>query len=226
MTFRLFLVALFAVSLSGPVVADEPKPVSKWEKEVAAFERADLAQPPPKGALLFTGSSTIRRWTTMAQDLPGYEVINRGFGGSQIADATEFAERLIFPHAPRAVILRAGGNDLHAKKTPERVFEDFKAFVAKVRSKLPDAVIVYFSACPSIARVDETEATKALNSLVEKFCRETPNLKYLDAFDISLDAGGAPRAELFVADQLHLNEEGYKLLAARVREFLSRDFPR
>ena len=53
-----------------------PSPVAqaadfeKWEKEIAAYEQADRTSPPPKGALLFIGSSTIRLWKTLTQDFP------------------------------------------------------------------------------------------------------------------------------------------------------------
>src|ERR1051325_2365868 len=109
----------------------------KWEPEIAAYEQMDKTTPPPKGGLVFIGSSTIRLWKTLAQDFPGRHVINRGFGGSQIVDSTHFADRVIFPYEPSMVLLRAGGNDLWAGKSPEQVFDDFKAFVATVRSKLP-----------------------------------------------------------------------------------------
>src|SRR5207248_7013312 len=62
--------------------------------------------------LVFIGSSTVRMWKSLALDFPQQRVINRGFGGSEIVDSTHFAERVIFPYAPRMVLLRAGGNDL------------------------------------------------------------------------------------------------------------------
>ena len=93
----------------------------KWEKEIAAFEQLDRTNPPPKGALLFIGSSTIRLWKTLAQDFPEHRVINRGFGGSEIVDAAHFAERIIFPYEPRMIFLRAGGNDIHAGRVQRNV---------------------------------------------------------------------------------------------------------
>src|SRR5436190_3718497 len=72
----------------------------RWEKEIAAFEHMDATNRPPKGALLFIGSSTIRRWSTLAQDFPHHQVLTRGFGGSQIVDSTHFAARIIFPYEP------------------------------------------------------------------------------------------------------------------------------
>jgi lysophospholipase L1-like esterase len=193
---------------------------ARWEKEISAFEDMDRAQPPAKGGVLFIGSSTIRLWKSLDQDFPHHHVINRGFGGSEIVDSTHFAERIIFPYEPRMVLLRAGGNDIHAGRTAEDVFEDFKAFVAKVHARLPKAQIVYIALCPAPSRWAERDANKTLNTLVQKYARGRSYVKYVETYDMSLDAEGQPRRELFVADQLHFNADGYRLLADRVRPFL------
>jgi lysophospholipase L1-like esterase len=190
---------------------------AQWENEVAAYEAQDRANPPPKGAVLFIGSSTIRMWTTLAADFPGHAVINRGFGGTEIVDATHFADRLVFPHAPKAIFFRAGGNDIHNGKAPAQLLADFKDFVAVVHARLPATDVWFIGLCPTIARWPETAANKELNSLVEAFAGTTPRVHYIDAWDISLDAAGNPRPELFAGDKLHLSADGYKLLADRVR---------
>jgi lysophospholipase L1-like esterase len=190
---------------------------ARWEKAVAAFEAADRISPPPKGGILFVGSSTIVRWTTLQQDFPNQPIVNRGFGGNQIVDSTHFADRIIFPYEPRMIFLRAGGNDIHAGKSPEQVFEEFRQFVATVHAKLPKTEIVYISLAPSIARWEEREATKTLNALVAGYVKRTPRLKYIETYDMSLDATGQPRPELFVEDKLHFSPEGYRLLVERVR---------
>jgi hypothetical protein len=195
---------------------------AQWEKEIAAFEKSDLTNPPPRNAVEFLGSSTIRRWTTLAQDFPGQPVYNRGFGGSEIVDSTHFAPRVIFPYAPRMIIFRAGGNDLWAGKTPEQVFADFQEFVAVVHAKLPETEIVFISWNPTPSRWKQHEQEKALNRLVENFARQTPHLKYIETYDLPLGADGRPNPELFVADQLHFNADGYKLLADRVRPIFSK----
>ena len=192
----------------------------KWEKEIAAYEQMDRTNPPPADALLFIGSSTIRLWKTLAQDFPGHQVINRGFGGSEIVDSTHFADRVILPYKPRMVLLRAGGNDLNAGKSPEQVFADFKEFVAKIHSKLPRTEIVFISLSPSIARWKQADKEKAVNTMIEEYIRQTPRLKYIETYPMPLGADGQPRSELFVADKLHFNAEGYKLLAEIVRPHL------
>jgi hypothetical protein len=190
---------------------------AKWEKAIAAFEQSDASHPPPRNAIEFIGSSTIGRWKTLAQDFAGHPVFNRGFGGSEIVDATHFAPRVIFPYAPRMIVLRAGGNDLWAGKSPEQVFADFKDFTSTIRAKLPETEIVFLSLSPSVARWKQHEEEKEVNRLIENFTRQAPHLKYVDTYDLPLGADGRPRPELFVADQLHFNEEGYKLLTQRVR---------
>ena len=193
---------------------------ARWEKEIASYEAMDRSNPPPKGGVLFIGSSTIRLWKTLAQDFSECRVINRGFGGSQIVDAAHFAERIIFPYEPKMIFLRAGGNDIWAGKSPEQVFAEFKEFVAKVHSKLPETEVVFISLCPSVARWKSAEKEKKLNTLVRQFVQQTPRVKYIETYTMSLGPDGQPRPELFVADKLHFNAEGYKLLTDLVRPYL------
>lgn len=212
-----FVVVVFGGLLSP---AQTNHNFTRWEKEIAAYEQRDRTNPPPKGAVLFLGSSTVRLWNTLAQDFPDHRVINRGFGGSQIVDAAHFAERIILPYEPRMIFLRAGSNDLWAGKSPEQVFTEFQQFVTKVRSKLPEAEIVFISLCPTVARWKQADKEKMLNTMVRDYAEATPGLQYTETYAMSLDMAGQPRPELFVADQLHFNAEGYKLLADLVRPYL------
>ncbi len=211
---------LIVASWQVSIGAEGGHDFGKWEKEISAYEQMDRTNPPPTGALLFIGSSTVRLWKTLAQDFPGHRVINRGFGGSEIVDSTHFAERVILPYKPRMVFLRAGGNDLNAGKPPEQVFADFKYFAAKIHSKLPETEIVFISLSPSIARWKQAEKEKAVNTMVEDYVRKTPRLKYIETYSMPLGTDGQPRPELFVADNLHFNAEGYKLLTEIVRPYL------
>ena len=220
-TSWLLLVGLLIVTVAPPArCAETNHNFARWEKEIAAYEQSDRTNPPPKGALLFIGSSTVRLWKTLAQDFPGYRVINRGFGGSQIMDSAHFAERIIFPYDPKMIFLRAGGNDLWAGKSPEQVFAEFKEFVAKVHAKLPETEIVFISLCPSVARWKRADQEKTLNTLVKDYVRQSPRVNYIETYTMSLGPDGQPRPELFVADKLHFNAEGYKLLAELVRPHL------
>jgi lysophospholipase L1-like esterase len=193
---------------------------AKWEKEIANYERMDRTNPPPKEGVLFIGSSSIRLWKTLAQDFPNHRVINRGFGGSEIVDSTHFADRLVFPHRPRMIFLRAGGNDLWAGKSPEQVFADYKDFVTTIHAKLPETEIAWISLSPSIARWKQADKEKKVNTLVKEYTKQNPRLKFIDTDDMVLGTDGKPRPELFVTDKLHFSADGYKLLKERVGPYL------
>jgi lysophospholipase L1-like esterase len=199
----------------------ETRDYSIWEKEVAAYEAADRESPPPKGGILFLGSSTIRLWKTLAEDFPDHKVINRGFGGTEIVDSTHFADRLIFPHEPRQIFLRAGGNDIHAGRVPKAVALDFAEFVRVVHDRLPRTEILYLAVSPAPARWGESDKYRELNRLIREMALGMPRVGFVDAYDVPLGPDGMARPELFVKDRLHFAPEGYKLLAERVRPFLA-----
>jgi len=211
---------LWALSFVSHLRAAEPVGPERWEPTIAAFEAADRANPPPRNAILFIGSSTIALWKTLAADFPDHPVINRGFGGSQISDSVFYADRIVVPYRPRLIVLRAGGNDIHAGKTPEQVAADFEAFVKKVRSKLPDVRIAYMPINATPARWANAEREKRTNLLIKNAIAAGANLDYIDTSNATLDEDGTPREELFVQDRLHFNEQGYRIFATIVRKHL------
>ena len=216
------LILLFLLVFLYPALGDGTNhDFAKWEGEISAFERQDATNPPPQGGIVFIGSSTIRFWKTLAQDYPNETVINRGFGGSEIVDSTHFAPRILFPYQPRKVFLRAGGNDLWDGKSVDQVFADFKEFAETVHAKLPMAKIYYISWSPSIQRWSQHDKEKELNSLVAGYIADKSYLQYIETYDLPLGDDGKPRAELYRVDGLHFDAAGYKLLAARVRPFVS-----
>ncbi len=212
------LLALFVV----PLWADEKSPSAKWEKDIQAFEAADQKSPPPKAAVLFVGASGIRLWTSLEKDFPNHQVVNRGFGGSQIADVTHFADRIVIPYKPKLIVLQSGGNDINAGKTPEQVADDFKVFVVKTRAALPETRIVFFSLQPSMARWPQADKQKRANQLIKDQIAVGKNMVYVDAWDAFVGPDGMPREELFVADKLHHNAAGYKVRAELLRPYLDK----
>jgi lysophospholipase L1-like esterase len=176
---------------------------NRWDADIAAFEAKDRTNPPPKGAILFIGSSSIRLWKTLALDFPEHKVINRGFGGSETGDSVHFADRIVLPYRPRLVVMYAGGNDINAGKTPEQVAGNFKAFVEKVQAKLPHTRIAYISIAPNPARWAQVERVKRANELIRHFTKTNSNLTFIDVFPHMLGEDGQPRPEIFVEDRLH-----------------------
>src|SRR5687767_2366409 len=142
---------LAVIAMSVMASAAEPN-FARWEREITTFEARDRTNPPPKGAVLFVGSSSIRMWTNLAADFPKLQVINRGFGGSAVADTTHFADRIIFPYEPAKIVLYAGDNDIARGDSPEEVLQNFQAFVKKVHVQLPKTKIYFLAIKPSPSR--------------------------------------------------------------------------
>lgn len=214
------VITLLATLLSRTLLAQDKNPSARFEPEIKAFEEADKKAPPKEGAILFVGASGIKLWKTLEKDFPDHRVINRGFGGSQIADAIHFADRIVIPYKPKTILLQSGGNDINAGKSPEQVAEDFRLFVEKVRGKLPDVRILFMSLQPSPARWSQAEKQKQTNALIKKQIEAGKNMAYIEAYEAFLTADGKPREELFVADKLHHNEAGYKIRTQLVLPFL------
>jgi len=205
-----------ALGAQGPPAAAEEHP---FEADLRAFEARDRESPPPQDAILFVGSSSIRGWD-LDRDFPGLVTLNRGFGGSQMADAAHFADRLIIPYRPRLVVLYEGDNDLAAGKTPEAVLNDFTSLVATINRALPDTRVLVLSIKPSIARRHLIEQMRQTNALLQAAAQRDERLIYVDVFSPMLDERGEVRPELLAEDGLHLNAAGYAAWAAIVRPCL------
>lgn len=189
-----------------------PEQVSnaEWETDMQRFAAEDAQSPPPRGGVVFTGSSSIRLWETLAQDFPGVPVINRGFGGSELRDSTWYADRTLVPYAPRQILIYAGDNDLNSGRTPQQLHADFIAFVQRVRRDLPKAKIAYISTKPSPSRAQLLPAQREANALVQAEARRL-GVDYIDIFTPMLDAAGQPNEALFIDDRLHMNAAGYAI---------------
>ena len=200
----------------------KPHDAKQWEKDIRAFEEADKTNPPPQNAILFIGSSSIKRWTTLADDFQGYTVINRGFGGSHLSDSVAFVDRIVIPYKPKVVLIYAGDNDIAFGKSPEEVFEDFKKFVKKVRAGLPETTVEFISIKPSPAREKYLEQIKKTNRMIKEFASKQKRAGFIDVFTPMLNSEGRARPELFVKDGLHPSKECYDLWASIIKQELDK----
>jgi lysophospholipase L1-like esterase len=216
---RLSLTALAALTALATARADDPPRFALWEREVRAIEESDRRQPPPQGGIVFVGSSSIRLWD-VKKSFPELPVVNHGFGGSQIADSTHFAARLVTPLKPRLVVFYAGDNDLFFGQKPERLRDDFRAFAQAVHKDLPKTKIIFLAIKPSPSRWNLIDAQRRANEMIAAVCRADERLLYLDVATPMLGADGKPRPELFVKDGLHLSEAGYRLWAELLKPHL------
>ncbi len=196
--------------------------MSIFEPEFRAFAQAESRVPLPRDPVLFYGSSSIRFWETLSEDFAGLPVVNRAFGGSTLRECVAEMERLVFPVEPRALVLYAGDNDLDQGAQPEEVRGHFEEFVTRIDDRLGLVPLVFISIKPSPARIGNLNGILRANALIRETLASWPQARFLDLASLMVEPGsGRPRADLFLADGLHLSAAAYRLWAAHVRASLS-----
>lgn len=205
-----------------PTVGLDPVSSPDWEADMARFAAEDAASPPPERPIVFTGSSSVRMWTTLARDFPEVPVLNRGFGGSQVRDSVWYAEQIALRYQPRQVVFYAGDNDTFDGRSAQQVLADTQAFVARIQGTLPGTQVALLGIKPSPSRVHLLSVQRDANDALRRWAATQRNVAYIDVFTPMLDEAGHPRDALFLTDQLHMNADGYALWRALIGPYLVR----
>lgn len=193
-----------------------------YPDEFRSFAAEERTGALPARPILFYGSSSIRLWSTLRRDFDGLPVVNRGFGGSTLAECVQLIDRLVVPMKPRAIVLYAGDNDLDQGAAPETLVSRFEQFAGGVRMRLGWTPIVYVSVKPSPARLWNSTKIEAANDLIQKaISQRWREAVFVDIFQSMLDASGAPRMEFFDQDGLHLSPKGYALWSEAIQQALA-----
>ncbi|MEH6571395.1 MAG: GDSL-type esterase/lipase family protein [Halioglobus sp.] len=186
-----------------------------WEEDIQALEERHADGP---GAILFMGSSSIRLWGTLAQDMQPMTVVNRGFGGAKIADTVFYASRLVDIEQPSAIVIFVGTNDIHpgATKKPAVVLASYQELVLRITTSHGALPIYYIAITPSLMRWDVWPIANEANKMIESYSDTVPNLHFIDTGD-ALMKNDAPNKDYYVIDGLHLNKNGYRLWTQIIR---------
>ena len=193
----------------------------RFEAHIEHYEAIDKSDPPPQGAIVCVGSSSMGGWHEMiGQDLAPLTVIPRGFGGSNMNDALYYADRIVLSYQPRAIVIYEGDNDIAQGIAPEVVAEMARSFVSKVHHRFPQCRIYFLSIKPSISRWHLWPKMKEANELIAAECAKDPRLTFVDIASGMLNDEGKPRKNIFKADDLHMTREGYVIWRDALRPIL------
>jgi len=231
--YRVLATLLCLLSTISLVVADDPlsqyrdAAIEKWSGDMDRIAKLDKSQQDPPEAVLFLGSSSIRLWKEIADDLKPWPVIERGFGGSKFSDVAVFADQLIKPHKFRAVAIFVG-NDVTGKpddKTPEEVVRLFEHVVAVVRKYAPQAPVFLIEITPTPKRWAAWPKIQEVNAALKKACEKGEHLHFISTHQRYLDSNGQPMPELFREDLLHQNRDGYQRWSQLIRDEFAKVIP-
>lgn len=195
-----------------------------YQEDINKFKDQDLINFPEDVEVLFTGSSSIRFWNSLEEDMRPLKVLNRGFGGAHIVHVNYHFEDVVSRYNPKAIVFFCGTNDITALKTAKETVEDFKIFQNKVRTNLPNVPIFVIGIKPTPAREYIEEEELEYNKLIADLAAEDELLSFIDIWDAMLSEEGERIPELFVEDGLHINAKGYEIWTKLVRENLKQRF--
>ncbi len=209
-TVLLFLLLIITSCSSLSKYIDDPQN-AKWEDAIQEFKKLDSTETYSNDAILFAGSSSIRLWNTIEEDMSPFKIIQRGYGGAKLNDFAYYAKEIIYPHNFKALVLFIANDISGSKKdkSPKDVADLFNYTIDLVRDKYQDVPIFWIQITPTLNRWDVWDRTNEANNLIKEMCENSENLYFIETENYFLTSDGLPNTDLFIEDQLHLNIDGY-----------------
>lgn len=220
MYLKLTFVFILCLCISTSIKAQDP---SRFQAEVDELVQKEFPLDETKKTVVFTGSSSMRMWTDIGEVFPRVNAINTGFGGSQFTDLIHFREELIFKHDPDEIFIYEGDNDIAEGKSPFEVLADATFLYAKIREKIPSANVYFISPKPSISRWHLEDEYVQINELLQEFCEFDSSLTFVDIWNPMLNEESKPKADIFLDDNLHMNNKGYEIWADVLTKYVQSD---
>lgn len=216
---KIIMVALFIISFLGLFQSLYAQP---FINEIKAFRKADSLAKPPKHAVLLIGSSSFTKWKDVQDYFPEHTMLNRGFGGSSLTDVIYYANDVVLKYKPKQVLIYCGENDIAGSSsvTADTVLERFKTLYTIIRSKFKKVPIGYISMKPSPSREKLLPIYVKGNEYIKNFLAGQKHTDFIDVYPSMFDANGKIRTDIFIADKLHMNAEGYKIWQGIIAPYL------
>lgn len=218
------LTFLLVVSCSPLRIYSDLPEVKAWEPEIEKLTAPGQTEQYSDDAVIFAGSSSIRLWKTLAEDMKPYNVIQRGYGGAKLSDYAVYAGKIFSPLPGRALVLFIA-NDITGSekdKSPEEVKKLFLNVVKTFRKNHTGAPVFWIQITPTTSRWEAWPKIKEANELIRQTCEKGKNLYFIRTDQAFLNEKGTPRDEYFVADKLHLNQDGYRIWTEIIRKELDK----
>ena len=196
-----------------------------WDPVITEFEQEDKASPPPLGAVLFVGSSTIRLWDTLTEDMKPLVAFGRGFGGAKIIDISYYVNRIVTPYQPKAVVVYIGGNDFseifdNQTKTLTQTKPLYLQLIDRLKEAAPNAPIFFVALKPTTTNWHQKSLINSVNQFLKSRAELDERLFFIDANQGLYNAQGLPNADFLWIDGVHINSDGYKVWGAEIKRVL------
>ena len=196
---RKILILLSFAILAAPASAQRGADPTVWDGAMERFAEQDRMNPPPMGAILLTGSSSIARWNDQAaKALAPLTVIARGFGGSMMSDVVHHLDTVALKYKPRAILIYEGDNDTFYGVEEKEIIGSLSKIVDKVHQELPDTRIYVMAVKPSTSRVGVWENAQIVNAAYKEIAKHDPQVYFVDSATPFLKSDGSVMTDIFV----------------------------
>lgn len=192
----------------------------RFKDEVAELTAHDDAVD-TKDLILFTGSSSVRMWKDVGERFPDHNVLNRGFGGSEMSDLVYYFNKLILPYRPKQIFIYEGDNDIAAGRSTSTIIANADKLLTLIHEKLsPTVQVVFISPKPSLARWKLKDNYEACNAALKLWAETQSNVEFIDVWTPALDERGEVFDDIFIEDGLHMNSKGYDIWTKVITPYL------
>ncbi len=220
---QIFILSFLFIGITNVNFAQ--KKLDKFESVIIKYEAQDQQNGYQPGAILFTGSSSIRMWKSLSTDMSPMPVINRGFGGSTIPEVTYYADRILLPHQPKIIVFYCGENDLSNDEAKSGLpLKSFKQFYRYMEQNLPETKVFFIAIKPSISRWHYWPKMAEANEKLKKFMNSKDNYYFVDTASGMLDENGTVLQDIFIKDNLHMNAKGYAIWTNILKPILEQHY--
>lgn len=178
---------------------------------------------PVDNAIIFLGDSQMEQceWQEMLSNNTKVPVLNRGITGDQV-DGISRRLPEINRHHPSKVFLCVGINDLIFDRSYHDIELKYHEIIRNLRTANPSAQIIITSVLPvnnEVRRIGvENSEIYELNVRLQQIARSFA-IPYVDLATQLSDKNGN-LSELFTADGIHLNADGYTMWKRAILPFL------
>ncbi|MGI9449244.1 MAG: GDSL-type esterase/lipase family protein [Geminicoccaceae bacterium] len=199
-------------------LADYPDPKRKQDQVIEFTHHLDETP----GQVVITGSSSIRRWRSIHDDLAPAKVISTGIPGTNMNDLDHYLDELVLRFRPSVVVIYQGDNDTMIDKVSvQQVADKFDDVMTRIKEALPDISIYVMSVKPSVKNWPKWTKAVEINKRFAARANELDYLHYIDVANPMLGEDGKPRKDIFAEDGVHLSDKGYRIWTSVLQPILA-----
>ena len=187
----------------------------------ALKERATVE--PAECDVMFFGSSSIRLWSTLKEDMAPLTVVNRGYGGATLRDLHYNYPTVMAHYRPKAFVFYCD-NDLRTKPEIDipvgELFDLVRMLFDRLDKDYP-GVPIYFLAMKHCKHREAIRDRQAVyNALMKEYAATSDQVIFVDTCTPLLTEEGEIDTTLFLDDNIHLNAAGYARWTKLLRPLL------